>query len=480
MAHDPLWHLTLETGHGSLIRPETKSSLPKILRALKPLADRGSVEHGDWTFAAVPVPGGFRFDAGVRGWNGPLVTGYVATKGGGEAVWRQMAADRRSLGFPDVACPRPTVEPWLSAMFRANTLESMLLTDPVAQDRFHEALRAVAVWEQGVAWALLQYGRALATDAPLATPLAAEALDSDPTHKVMRETAARDVRRAVEVGANGTADLQRREAPKLSGTFASAVVAEGTRKGASDAARVVASVIRSCARLSLDALLIDQADALKIDWNILCGGWGQLLRLPHDPVWLEAKPIECAFAQEAGPQFVAERTGYLVCSESEGFSITYAFCYDGTTIVMPGRILVSPEGVTVEAPDRRSGELLTPMADSIAERVIQVFLLLNARNAPVEVGDAEDVSKLNRKRAQMGRPPVLSTAPVRWDLSRIERRAKRQGEAFGPEQRRQAVAALVRGHVKVRKTGAFWWSPYVRSGIGPDPRETGRDYVVRP
>jgi hypothetical protein len=109
---------------------------------------------------------------------------------------------------------------------------------------------------------------------------------------------------------------------------------------------------------------------------------------------------------------------------------------------------------------------------------LSLLLILTAKNAPLSIGEAEDFSHLNKQRQRKGSPPLLSAHPIRWNLSRIERRAARSGTPLTDDEQRAAIAHMVRGHIKFRKTGAFWWSPHFRNA-GDSPPSDGRDYDVR-
>jgi hypothetical protein len=85
-----------------------------------------------------------------------------------------------------------------------------------------------------------------------------------------------------------------------------------------------------------------------------------------------------------------------------------------------------------------------------------VLALLNTRNA-VEHAPA-DLSKLNRKRVQLGRSPFLSHYVTGLSLSLSE---ARRGHARGLS-REQARGHKVRGHFKLRSTGVYWWHDFER------------------
>jgi len=83
-------------------------------------------------------------------------------------------------------------------------------------------------------------------------------------------------------------------------------------------------------------------------------------------------------------------------------------------------------------------------------------LLMNSRRAVEQ--KINDLSQLNRARLKRGKPPLLDHTITRLYLSqRRADNAERQG--FTREQARQH---LVRGHFKIRRTGVYWWHPFLR------------------
>lgn len=98
--------------------------------------------------------------------------------------------------------------------------------------------------------------------------------------------------------------------------------------------------------------------------------------------------------------------------------------------------------------------------------VLPALILLNCRNA-VDQERVPAQEKLNKKRAQKGRPPILEYRMVKIHLSGNRRRAlARQGVSTVA-----TTGALVIGHFKVRKSGIYWWGFHMRNGgpggVGP-------------
>lgn len=89
-----------------------------------------------------------------------------------------------------------------------------------------------------------------------------------------------------------------------------------------------------------------------------------------------------------------------------------------------------------------------------------VLALLNSRNgASVTAGD--DRTKLNRARAKGGKPALVDYHVLTVRLNKAERAAMRAGEVTHASMR----AHVVRGHFKLRKTGLYWWRPFVRGDL---------------
>lgn len=89
-----------------------------------------------------------------------------------------------------------------------------------------------------------------------------------------------------------------------------------------------------------------------------------------------------------------------------------------------------------------------------------ILMMMSSRNAVEH--DAVDLSRLNRARGKNGKPPLLSHRVTRLHLSRTRQRAA----AAAGMSRAEARAHMVRGHFKIRRTGVYWWSPFVRGHGG--------------
>ncbi|HEY3919172.1 MAG TPA: hypothetical protein VGL83_15380 [Stellaceae bacterium] len=87
--------------------------------------------------------------------------------------------------------------------------------------------------------------------------------------------------------------------------------------------------------------------------------------------------------------------------------------------------------------------------------MLAALITLNSKN--MIQNEREDLSRLNHARAKSGKHPLREVIQTRLSLSR--RAGRIASGTTAATARRQH---LVRGHFKVRKSGIYWWSPYVR------------------
>lgn len=71
----------------------------------------------------------------------------------------------------------------------------------------------------------------------------------------------------------------------------------------------------------------------------------------------------------------------------------------------------------------------------------------------------DDFVRLNKARAKNRRAPLKEFVVTKLSLSRVQANRAR---AAGITNREEARLTLVRGHLKVRKTGVYWWSAHPR------------------
>ncbi|MBK7361204.1 MAG: hypothetical protein IPJ01_02510 [Micavibrio sp.] len=107
--------------------------------------------------------------------------------------------------------------------------------------------------------------------------------------------------------------------------------------------------------------------------------------------------------------------------------------------------------------------------NSMCRIVMSVLLLLNSRSNIIQPMEPEEnYSRLNIKRRKNGQPDILSMHDIQFDVSRLLKESPGISEKEASE---SMAAALVRGHFKVRRTGVFFWSPYVRGASSPEQKQ---------
>lgn len=90
------------------------------------------------------------------------------------------------------------------------------------------------------------------------------------------------------------------------------------------------------------------------------------------------------------------------------------------------------------------------------------LMAFNSRNI-LALDPAPDLSRLNKARARRGKSPLLSIAPVRLKLSKVQ--MNRLSSLQSVTTQRDIMLHAVRGHWKLRRTGLFWWMPHIRGGL---------------
>nr|WP_250808093.1 hypothetical protein [Neorhizobium tomejilense] len=99
-------------------------------------------------------------------------------------------------------------------------------------------------------------------------------------------------------------------------------------------------------------------------------------------------------------------------------------------------------------------------------QILPGLILINCRNA-VEQEAIPAPLKLNKARRAKGRTEI---GPYKLIKLKLRDKVQRRYEEYGGT-KRQIAGGLVIGHFKVRKTGVYWWSPFVRQpGVVKDYR----------
>jgi hypothetical protein len=85
------------------------------------------------------------------------------------------------------------------------------------------------------------------------------------------------------------------------------------------------------------------------------------------------------------------------------------------------------------------------------------LIMLNSKT--ILERNTDDFTRLNRARLRNRKAPLKEFVVTRLSLSRVQ---ANRAKSVGITNREQARLTLVRGHLKVRKTGVYWWSPHPR------------------
>lgn len=105
---------------------------------------------------------------------------------------------------------------------------------------------------------------------------------------------------------------------------------------------------------------------------------------------------------------------------------------------------------------------------------IEAFIImLNSKNIIERKKD--DFSKLNKTRSKNRKTPLKEFVVTRLSLSKV---ISNRYAAAGMN-REKARQHLVMGHFKIRKTGVYWWSPFVRNRSNPDVALRSQYNVVK-
>jgi hypothetical protein len=241
-----------------------------------------------------------------------------------------------------------------------------------------------------------------------------------------------------------------------------------------------AALIERAARLSLaDEVMERVIELSKSTERDTCTMLAEgLVKLPYDPLWLEFN-IEIASAAGAKPGDA--RMGVLITdgADNGAWRITpfkrdaLSPIIDELFAVRPGAGGVGRFGVETETETPLDPWTVCAYNDLIINCVCAVALL-TAYNAPLDIGPMDDIEKLNRVRERRGRTPVLPCRPVRWNLTRVLRHLG----TVTDEDRRRAVAHMVRGHLRRAYGKIFWVRPHFRCLAPGELSPSGKEYRV--
>jgi hypothetical protein len=244
-------------------------------------------------------------------------------------------------------------------------------------------------------------------------------------------------------------------------------------------------------------------------------------RLPFPACWIEVAQQDRPFFAEAfshGPNHSGVRTFQpvrvgILCEQKgdnpQQFWATIAWTYslpDQLAQGLDSPIALCPMGLLIECdtPDpvlgepftvhivvapywRESMRIVAAKAPGLVEQLaknanhdwagepwfwLAALALLNAKNgASSELVAAPDA--LNKSRLKAGKPPLVDYHQL---TLRVGPRDRPEGRS-GPSGRETHRAHAVRGHFKIRKTGVYWWRPFIRGDLGDG--FAGKSYRVK-
>ncbi|OJW21227.1 MAG: hypothetical protein BGO49_24760 [Planctomycetales bacterium 71-10] len=180
----------------------------------------------------------------------------------------------------------------------------------------------------------------------------------------------------------------------------------------------------------------------------------QWFRLTHDPMWLEwnfedMRMGAVFYSKQVGDEreiwcYVAHG---IVKAEHKNFWVNHVR-------ILPETIRQKDDGIELDIVNE-SGEIVDKesFAGQLAITFYDVIVRINSPRI-TDIRPCEDQSKINRKRAKLGRPPLFSYHVV--DLNKDIKSHLRQVDNEGAGVRFH----WRRGHFKACKNGLFWWNPH--------------------
>ncbi len=197
-------------------------------------------------------------------------------------------------------------------------------------------------------------------------------------------------------------------------------------------------------------------------------------RNPHQLTWIER--------ERTNDGFLIENTG-SGCEWRMRFAVA---ADDGRIYIMPMVIDFNPETVetnyrfqeglaSVKMKDLVLGrrQELVDAASKYLHAATFILIMINCKNL-LTSREVVPSARLQKARMRRGKQPLFSHKILDISLTRSQaNRAASQGMT-----RAQMRLHMVRGHFKVKKTGIYWWSPFIRGS-----KEAGlvtKDYAVVP
>lgn len=281
---------------------------------------------------------------------------------------------------------------------------------------------------------------------------------------------------------DGFKDAEVSASPKFTGSLANQVCAKALASGSAEWHWLFGQ-IAGAARLTLSPEVLRGSLQRTLDIEELRPALALGVRLPHQPCFIEYPAAAMDEIVGIGSANGMNKHGILFWSDADcDVRARAVLATEIGPIYVPALAIYGSAdigGQTLEkhlAPEVERS--FTKTAVLFAWMGLRILTMLTAKNSPLVIEKEEDFSALNKHRSAKGRHRLLGSMPVRWNLSRVERRRHGAGKPLTEAGRSEAIAHLVRGHLKVRKNGVFWWSPHVRLTADEIPPK-GRDYIVK-
>ena len=241
-------------------------------------------------------------------------------------------------------------------------------------------------------------------------------------------------------------------------TLASRFLSVATKPSADPDWEWAAAQVQRAGQFALAGDVI-RLDLREIDTNKLLPAIEHGLRLPHEPCWIEWSP-KAVFSTLEGNPDAADQYGMLLWRDDAGDICNrlverrpmrgflpndpdfrtrdqrLIMLYPCDAVSRPLRHCDARNKASLRS--RGHAGLSEAGRDLVLVRLVAAAYRMTAKNAPLAIGEAEDFSRLNKQRQRKGNPPLLNARPVRWDFSRIQRRAARTGVALTEEERQAA------------------------------------------
>ena len=196
-------------------------------------------------------------------------------------------------------------------------------------------------------------------------------------------------------------------------------------------------------------------------------------KLPHEKVWIEMQR----------KQKKDTKQGFYLLQNGEDIIVNLVMAhaqYNFTPMYYRREncFTIDKDGIFYNGPKKEHP--LEKNVDELAtvyRIVVSLLLLINSRSDILKVSEPSKLQKqFSKKREKKNGSTKILHHKISFDIARI---LEKNPNLSANEAKSQMAAALVRGHFKVRKTGVFFWSPYVRGAKTPEQKEEARQSALQ-